>query len=392
MPSSGSTAANAVRLAALSALLAAAVLQLRRLRRLKADLRRAEEEARFAAEERRAERAGRVKAERELRQLQLRLGQLTGGPAGASPRTEGGQPAADGSGSPDWQSTAFPMRPIGLLRSCFTRRNGTPRQPLLVPAARAKLTLRTELSADFFEGLQGYTHCWVLYVFHENTDLQRLWQPGRDSGVRAKIRQAWVPRLDGGKLGVFATRSPHRPCPIGLSVARVVCVEGRTLMLAGADIVDGSPVLDIKPFVPFCDNVPAAQAPSWVAAQADDEPLLIGQLVVPPAAEEALRRCWVRLGTRSLYRSFEEYRQLVAEVLSRDIRSVTQRIKVPQRAQHGGPAALSSTAGAGLGTADQQQASEQGEGFWKVVLDGIQISYDVEEGSSNVVLRSAELV
>lgn len=50
-------------------------------------------------------------------------------------------------------------------------------------------------------------------------------------------------------------------------MARVVCVEGRTLMLAGADIVDGSPVLDIKPFVPFCDNVPAAQAPSWVAAQ-----------------------------------------------------------------------------------------------------------------------------
>ncbi len=83
---------------------------------------------------------------------------------------------------------------------------------------------------------------------------------------------------------------------------------------------------------------------------------------------------------------------LPSQVLSRDIRSVTQRIKVPQRAQHGAPAALSSTAGAGLGTTDQQQASEQGEGFWKVVLDGIQISYDVEEGSSNVVLRSAELV
>lgn len=60
---------------------------------------------------------------------------------------------------------------------------------------------------------------------------------------------------------------PLRPCPIGLSVAQVVRVEGRTLTLAGADIVDGSPVLDIKPFVPFCDNVPAAAAPAWVAAQ-----------------------------------------------------------------------------------------------------------------------------
>lgn len=58
-----------------------------------------------------------------------------------------------------------------------------------------------------------------------------------------------VPRLDGGKMGVFATRSPHRPCPLGLSVARVVGVQGRTLVLGGADIVDGSPVLDIKPYV-----------------------------------------------------------------------------------------------------------------------------------------------
>lgn len=75
-----------------------------------------------------------------------------------------------------------------------------------------------------------------------------------------------VPRLDGGKLGAFATRSPHRPCPIGLSVARVVGVEGRTLVLGGADIVDGSPVLDIKPYVPFADVVPSASAPHWVAA------------------------------------------------------------------------------------------------------------------------------
>jgi tRNA (Thr-GGU) A37 N-methylase len=73
--------------------------------------------------------------------------------------------------------------------------------------------------------------------------------------------------LDGDKLGVFATRSPHRPCPIGLSVAQVVSVHGRTLVLGGADIVDGSPVLDVKPFVPFCDNVPAASAPAWVAAK-----------------------------------------------------------------------------------------------------------------------------
>lgn len=154
----------------------------------------------------------------------------------------------------------------------------------------------------------------MLYVFHENTDLQRLWQEDPDHGVRAKIR---VPRLDGGRMGVFATRSPHRPCPIGLSVAQVVAVEGRTLVLGGADVVDGSPVLDIKPYVPFCDDVPGASAPPWVAARAEDEPLSVGQLRVSPAAEAALQQCWWRLGARSQYSSYEGYRKLVGEVRER---------------------------------------------------------------------------
>ncbi|RMZ57187.1 hypothetical protein APUTEX25_004021, partial [Auxenochlorella protothecoides] len=117
-------------------------------------------------------------------------------------------------------------------------------EPLLVESARASLTLRPGLAPEFLQGLEQYTHCWVLYVFHRNTDLQRLWG-GSDRGLRAKIR---VPRLDGGRLGALATRSPHRPCPIGLSVARVLRVSGRTLLLGGADVVDGSPVLDVKPY------------------------------------------------------------------------------------------------------------------------------------------------
>ncbi|KAL4858561.1 tRNA (adenine(37)-N6)-methyltransferase [Chlorella vulgaris] len=381
--------------------IAAAVLcalQYRRMAKTEADLQRAEEQARFATEERKAERAGRVKAEKELRQLQLRMGQLDSLSAtpplallaqsqqyeDAQQQLEQQQPEqqqqARTSDGLDLQQVAFPLRPVGLMRSCFSRRNGTPRQPLLVPAARARLTLRKGLSPDFFEGLQQYSHCWVLYIFHQNTDLQRL-----------------VPRLDGGKLGVFATRSPHRPCPIGLSVARVVAIEGRSLVLEGADIVDGSPVLDIKPFVPFCDNVPTAAAPAWVAAKAEDEPLNIGALRIPPAAEAAMLRCWQRLGKRSLYRNFEQYKELVAQVLSRDIRSVTQRIKVPQRAQHGGPAALGTS---GSVQQPQQQdtapaasaaGTEEEGGYWKVVLDGIQLGYDVEPDSRDVVLLSARL-
>jgi hypothetical protein len=132
--------------------------------------------------------------------------------------------------------------------------------------------------------------------------------------------------------------------------------------------------------------------------QAEDEPLNIGALRIPPAAEAAMLRCWQRLGKRSLYRNFEQYKELVAQVLSRDIRSVTQRIKVPQRAQHGGPAALG-TSGSVQQPQQQETApaasaagTEEAEGgYWKVVLDGIQLGYDVEPDSRDVVLRSARL-
>ncbi|KAI7842910.1 hypothetical protein COHA_003421 [Chlorella ohadii] len=376
--------------------------------------------------------------QREVRQLQLRLGQLQSSSQASLPGQQDGGPqhaqqggGDDGSGTAggtgaaagepagsqqqlDMRQLAFPLRPIGILRSCFSRRNGTPRQPLLVPAARAALTLRPEMSGAYFEGLQEYSHCWVLYIFHENTDLQRLWQEEPYAGVPAKIR---VPRLDGGKMGVFATRSPHRPCPIGLSVAQVLSVDGRTLVLGGADIVDGSPVLDIKPYVPFCDSVPAAAAPHWVAMRAEDEPLSIGVLRISPEAEAELRTAWWRRGQRSLFASFDDFRGLVEQVLSRDIRSVTQRIKVPQRAQQGGPAALHSGGAAtpqrqaqqeqqqaGQQQAGQQQAGQQAqqqaqqeqqqagerqEGYWKVVLDGIELSYDVEAGSRDVLVRGA---
>lgn len=121
--------------------------------------------------------------QREVRQLQLRLGQLQsssqaslpgqqdGGPQQAQQGGggDGGSGTAGGTGAAagepagsqqqlDMRQLAFPLRPIGILRSCFSRRNGTPRQPLLVPAARAALTLRPEMSGAYFEGLQEYSH------------------------------------------------------------------------------------------------------------------------------------------------------------------------------------------------------------------------------------------
>lgn len=161
-----------------AAFIAQTALHLAHRASLRAKLRGKEGEVAALAQERRDERLGRTKAERALRELQMRVGQQQGG------TLAGEQPSL---AAKDLLQVPFPMRPVGVLRSCFSRRNGTPRQPLLVPAARAVLTLRPHLGPAFFDGLAAFSHCWVLYVFHENTDLQRLWSDD-SSGVRAKIR------------------------------------------------------------------------------------------------------------------------------------------------------------------------------------------------------------
>ncbi|GAQ90789.1 hypothetical protein KFL_006850030 [Klebsormidium nitens] len=248
--------------------------------------------------ERAAERAGRIRAQKELREKVV--------PAG----TEG-------------VSASYPFTPIGTLRSCFSTRNGTPRQPLLVPLSRARLTLTPGgVPAMALEGLAQYSHCWVLYVFHENTDLGRLWTDPDNKNFRAKVK---VPRLNGGRLGVLATRSPHRPCPIGLSVAKIDRVDGPKLYLSGVDIVDGSPVLDVKPYLAYCDAVPGTSAPFWVEASGAADPLLLADVSFAAGVVEALDSLWEKVGKRSLYDSPEELLALVAQVLSRDIRSVHQR-------------------------------------------------------------------
>lgn len=183
--------------------------------------------------------------------------------------------------------------PIGRVHSCFSRRNGTPRQGGdLVPSARCTLTLGDGMPNELLRGLDEYSHAWVIYVFHANTNLGDGHRNG--GAVKAKVR---VPRLDGQSVGALATRTPHRPLPIGLSIGRVVSVDVATgtVTLAGADLVDGTPVLDLKPYVPFCDCVPTAHAPGWVGREAvdRDEPLKITGVEAAPGAEAEVAAAYV---------------------------------------------------------------------------------------------------
>lgn len=260
-----------------------------------------EEQLATAHKQRHAERMGRIRGQRELRQALLNSKDEKSGNA------------------------SYPMTPIGLIRSCFSTRNGTPRQPMLVTTARASLVLSSKnVAAEALDGLSQYSHCWLIYVFHENTDLPGLWKQPPHKDFKAKVR---VPRLDGGKMGVFATRTPHRPCPIGLTVAKVEGIQGATLLLSGADLVDGTPVLDIKPYLPYCDSVPGAIAPSWVKAGGDDDIIAMASVEFTEDFCLDLAKCWDTMGKLSLYSSWMEFQGLVKQVLSRDIRSLSQRQK-----------------------------------------------------------------
>lgn len=136
--------------------------------------------------------------------------------------------------------------PIATVHSCFGEKFGVPRQPLLADASRAAIELLPPLDTpDAVAGLEENTHLWVIFQFHQ---VAGEWS--------AKVRP---PRLGGNrKLGVLATRSPFRPNNLGLSVVRLLQVRTSPkveLIVGGADLVDGTPVLDIKPYIPYADAV-----------------------------------------------------------------------------------------------------------------------------------------
>ncbi len=143
------------------------------------------------------------------------------------------------------------MEPIGFIQSCFKEKFGTPRQPTVVPESTACLKIRGDLDPrNALMGLENFSHVWVIFQFHKNSNKK----------FYAKVAP---PRLNGDSIGVFATRSPHRPNPIGLSCLKLDRIEGDTLYFSGVDMIEGTPVLDIKPYIPSADAVPDAKS-GWV--------------------------------------------------------------------------------------------------------------------------------
>lgn len=144
--------------------------------------------------------------------------------------------------------TSYTLEAIGHVTTCFPDKFGIPRQSGLAPSAWGTLVMEPQYSsAENFEGLADCSHLWVTFLFHHS----------QAAGWKSKVRP---PRLGGNaKRGVFATRSPFRPNFLGQSVVALEGIEcdvsGARLQISGVDVLDGTPVLDIKPYVPYCDCV-----------------------------------------------------------------------------------------------------------------------------------------
>lgn len=159
-------------------------------------------------------------------------------------------------GSKKYPST-LNLQIVGTVRSCFQGKFAAPRQPSLVPSSRAVFTLSPSVPQEILKGLDEFSHVWIIFLFHlaapadqrpttQESQEQLKMQDEELKLVRFPIVRP--PKGQGIKLGTFSTRAPHRPSPIGLSVAKIEKVLKRQIILSGMDLVDGTPILDIKPY------------------------------------------------------------------------------------------------------------------------------------------------
>jgi tRNA-Thr(GGU) m(6)t(6)A37 methyltransferase TsaA len=143
------------------------------------------------------------------------------------------------------------IKPVAYYRGPFGSKFGIPRQSALAPAVEGRIVFTdTYRVKEALRGLEGFERLWLVWGFSANKPAKGEWQP--------TVRP---PRLGGNAaMGVWATRSPYRPNPLGLSCVELVKVDGMDLVVRGADLMDGTPIYDIKPYIPYADAYPDARS------------------------------------------------------------------------------------------------------------------------------------
>lgn len=206
------------------------------------------------------------------------------------------------------------VQPIAIIKTPFTDKFSIPRQPGLAPSVISTISLHGDFDhAASVDGIEQYSHLWLIFEFDQHRDHQ--W--------RERVRP---PRLGGNKqMGVFATRAPFRPNNIGMSVVKLIEVSHTPkmqLVVSGADLLDQTPILDIKPYVPYVDAISDA-----TSAFADNAP---DQLDVKfsPNAHALVHQLSCKTRSGCYYPKLE---QVIVEVLSQDPRPAYHASKQPER-------------------------------------------------------------
>jgi tRNA-Thr(GGU) m(6)t(6)A37 methyltransferase TsaA len=203
----------------------------------------------------------------------------------------------------------FEFAAIGYVRTPFKEKFGIPRQPGLVSKAQGIIKIENDPDLKTaLKSLEEFSHLWIVFVFHEHGG--KNWKPS--------IRP---PRLGGNKkVGVLASRSPHRPNPIGLSAVALEKIDleakgGPEIFVNGVDLLDGTPVLDIKPYIAYADSIPDANA-GWAS-----EPIRKYDVMISKDVEEKIKQ----------YDSTSEknLRALMIGVLELDPRPAFQKRQLP---------------------------------------------------------------
>ncbi|MBC7002867.1 tRNA (N6-threonylcarbamoyladenosine(37)-N6)-methyltransferase TrmO [Photobacterium sp. BZF1] len=197
----------------------------------------------------------------------------------------------------------YQIEPIGIVRSPYKEKFAVPRQPGLVPSARSEIVLQGEANAlEAVRGLEQFSHLWLLFLFDQNLE----------AGWRPTVRP---PRLGGNeRIGVFASRATFRPNGIGMSAVELIGVRQQSsnviIELGGVDLVDGTPIVDIKPYIPYSDSLPHAHG-----GFADGEPITL-PVVFSEKAESQFKG-----------KQLARQRMVITEVLAQDPRPAYKKGK-----------------------------------------------------------------
>ena len=348
------------------------------------------------------ERKGRIRAEQKLRSALKSLKQenmsLSIDSNGNNNNSNSNKTNNKG-GTTSIDEYILPLSTIGLVHAPYPKRMGTPRQGQLVPSSRGYIQLVPSIPPAILDGIQDYSHLWVIFQFHENTSLA--------TSRKTKIRP---PRGGGIKVGQLSTRSPHRPNPLGLSLVTINRWEPSTrrLYINGLDLVDGTPVYDVKPYVHWdipnevtvtrdASNtntntisvggmtiIDGLKLPKWVETKDD----VLPKVVFEYEAEEALKHMIQKddafcplLYPKSDPTSFDAAKQTLIEILSQDPRSSHRGVTKNQRGTDSRGTSSSSAAN------DDKQpiGKETNDDTYKITFGNAIISFLVLAGQGAVV-------